>query len=233
MEHIAPHMTDVWSRTSSTYRVRAILLLGADMLLFGALCSFMFWLRTGWEFPPTYPRYGAMLWETMNISGSGQITPQDLLMKPISLKLVPMQAVVIGLTIASLVSIPILISILYRWPYSMPFCGMVAFLAVMPWLGATLVLSCMVAAYCRVKLRFRYISALLGLVPIGIYFFTASQRYAAPADILTPPLEEGLVIVPLLLSAVGSCALMALVLLIAYIVDYRPGAVAPVLAVMF
>ena len=38
---------------------------------------------------------------------------------------------------------------------------------------------------------------LLGLVPVGVYFFTASLRHAVPVDLLTPPIERGLVMAPL------------------------------------
>ncbi len=226
-------INDVWSRTAAKYRTRAVILLIANAVLFGALCCFMFWLRTGWYFPPTDQGYAEIFKATLNIAGAGQVTLYDLFNQPISLKLVPMQAVVIGLLIASLVSIPILISILYRFPASVPFCVMVAVLAVMPWLGATLLLSCAITAYSRKKLKFRFVAAILGLVPIGVYFFTASQRYAAPVDVLTPQIERGLLIAPLLLSALASCSLIAVTLTIARVVDYRPGAIAPLLAVMF
>ncbi|MCH8963355.1 MAG: tetratricopeptide repeat protein [Planctomycetes bacterium] len=224
---------DVWSRTEPKYRTRAIVLLIANMALFGGMCCFMYWLRYGWPFPPTHEEYVANFQNTLNFAGHVQITLHDLFMQPISLQLVPMQSVVIGLLIATLVSIPILVSILYRFRSSIPFCVMVSVLAVMPWLGVTLLLSCLIAAYGRLKLKFRFAAALLGLVPIGVYFFTASRGSFAPEDVLTPQIERGLVVAPLLMSALASCALMVVVLTIARVVDYRPGAIAPLLAIMF
>ena len=224
---------DVWSRTEPKYRTRAIVLLIANMALFGGMCCFMYWLRYGWPFPPTHEEYIVNFQNTLNFAGHVQITLHDLFMQPISLQLVPMQSVVIGLLLASLVSIPILVSILYRFRSSIPFCVMVSVLAVMPWLGVTLLLSCLIAAYSRLKLKFRFAAALLGLVPIGVYFFTASRGSFAPEDVLTPQIERALVVVPLLMSALASCALMVIVLTIARVVDYRPGAIAPLLAIMF
>lgn len=228
-----PVIDDVWSRTEPKYRTRAIILLIANMVLFGGLCCFMYWLRYGWYFPLTHEHYTTLFSSTLNFSSPTQITLHDLFMNPINLQWVPMHGVVIGLLIASLVSIPILVSILYRFRASIPFCLMVGFLAVMPWLGATLLLSCAIAAYGRIKLKFRFAAAVLGLVPIGVYLFTASRGYAAPQDVLTPQIERGLVVAPLLLSALASCALMVIVLTIAHVVDYRPGPIAPLLAVMF
>ncbi|MCG3137383.1 MAG: hypothetical protein HJJLKODD_01227 [Phycisphaerae bacterium] len=228
-----PPLLDVWSRTAPKYRYRAIILLILNLLLFGGLCSFMFWLRTGTLVPPTYPEYTQLFYNTFNVIGGSQITPQDLLTRPINLKLVPMHAVVVGLLIASLVSIPIVITILYRLPFALPFCAMVGFLAVMPWLGLTLLLSCFIASSWRSKIRFRFAAALLALVPIGIYFFTASWRFDAPVDLLTPQIERGLVVVPLLLSAIASCVTIAAILTIARLVNYRPGAITPVLVLLF
>ena len=228
-----PIIDDVWSRTELKYRTRAVALLLANTVLFGALCCFMYWLRYGWFFPPTHEEYRLNFIETLNFAGQLQITLYDLFMEPISLKMVPMQGVVIGLLIASLVSIPILVAILYRFGASIAFCVMVSFLAVMPWLGATLLLSCAIATYSRRKLKFRFAAALLGLVPIGVYFFTASRGYATPGDVLTPQIERGLAVAPLLLSALACCASMVIVLSIARMVDFRPGAIAPLLAIMF
>ena len=228
-----PALRDVWSRSTAKYRTRSSLLLFVNLVLFAALCCFTFWLRTGCYFPPAYDGYYEIFRNTFHITGDAQVTMYDLLMKPISLKLVPMQAIVIGLLIASLVSTPILITILYRLPAAIPFCLLVGAFAVMPWLGMTLVLSCVIASAWRSKIKFRFAAALLALIPVSIYFFTASQQYAGPVDVLTPPIERGLVVVPLLLAAIASCVFMACVLTIAKIVDYRPGAIAPLLLVMF
>jgi tetratricopeptide (TPR) repeat protein len=230
---IEPHIEDVWSRTSSKYRGRAVVLLLLNMMLFGVLCCFMFWLRTGWHFPPTYEHYADVFLGAVRIAGEGQVTPYDLVTRPISLRLVPMQGVVIGLLIASLASIPILVTILYRLPAALPFCAMVGLFAVMPWLSANLVLACVITHFVRKRLKFRFATALIAFIPIGIYLLMATRHYAAPLDLLTTPFEQGLVVVPLLLSVVASCALVASVLAIAHVVNYRPGAITPLLAVMF
>ena len=40
-------LLDVWSRSGSRYRVRAIVLLGVNVLLFAGLACFAFWVRSG------------------------------------------------------------------------------------------------------------------------------------------------------------------------------------------
>ncbi|MCH7814038.1 MAG: tetratricopeptide repeat protein, partial [Planctomycetes bacterium] len=111
--------------------------------------------------------------------------------------------------------------------------AVVAFLAMMPWLAITLVGSCILASVRRLRFQFRYASALLGLVLVIIYFIFASQQVAAPVASLENPADRIKFIAPWILAAVASCALMAFVLFIAAMVNYRPGAIAPLLALMF
>lgn len=224
---------DVWSRTAPKYRMRAVGLLLANMALFGVLCCFMFWLRTGWYFPPSYPSYDEELRTAFRFSGGQQVTVHDLLARPISLQQVPIHGVVIGLLFAALAGIPILVSILYRLPAALPFCAMVAFLAVMPWLGANLVLASAMAHYLRKRVKFRFAAGLLALIPFGVYLLVSSRKYRVEADLLASPIEQGLVIVPLLLSVVAACALIGASLAVAKVVNYRPGAITPLMAVMF
>lgn len=230
--HATPELVivDVWSRTAPRYRRRAVFMLSLMALLFGGLCCFTLWLRTGHFMPWEYSGYGALLAQSFRPVGTGQITLQDFLMYPISVQRVPMHGVTMGLLFASLSSIPLLVAILYRFPCSIVFAGMVVFLAVMPWLGVTVLLGCFVTAVRPFKLSFRYASALLGLVPIAIYFVTASWQPAgaAPSGIE----NKALLYAPWFLALLGSCVICALGLGSARLIGYRPGGIPPVLAVL-
>jgi TolA-binding protein len=135
--------------------------------------------------------------------------------------------------LAALESIPILVSILYRFPAALPFLAAVAFVAMMPWLAITLTGSCILASLRPFRFQFRYASALLGLVLVLVYFYGAARTAAEPVDSLPNPAERIKFIAPWLLATVASCILMAFALLIARMVNYRPGAITPLLAVMF
>ncbi|MHC4094225.1 MAG: tetratricopeptide repeat protein, partial [Planctomycetota bacterium] len=224
---------DVWSRSGSKYRIRAVVLLLVNVLLFAGLGCFAFWLRTGVAFAPAQEGYRRLFIETFRPSRETSITLSSLLTFPINVEEVPMQIAILGLLLAALVSIPILVSILYRFPASLPFLGVVAFLAMMPWLAITLTGSCVLASVRRLRLQFRFASALLGLVLVIVYFYGASQRVSAPVETLSNPADRIKFIAPWILATVASCALMAFVLLIARVVNYRPGAIAPLLALMF
>ena len=224
---------DVWSRSGSKYRIRAIVLLIVNVLLFAGLGCFAYWLRTGVVFAPAQEGYGRQFAETFHPSRETEITLSSLLTFPISVEQVPMQIVILGLLLAALVSIPILVSILYRFPACLPFVAVVAFLAMMPWLAITLTGSCILASVRRFRFQFRYASALLGLVLVLIYFYGASRRVSAPVEMLSNPADRIKFVAPWILATVASCALMGFVLLIARMVNYRPGAIAPLLALMF
>lgn len=226
-----PEIVDVWSRTTSRYRRRAILMLSLLALLFAGLCCFKFWLRTGVYWPWAYDDYSTLMRNSFTPTGTSQITLSDFLTYPISVKDVPAHGMTMGLLFASLSSIPILVSILYRFPCSIIFAAMVVFLAAMPWLGITVLGGCAVTAIRPFKLSFRYATALLGLVPVAVYFVMASWRPAgsAPPDIQ----HTALLYAPWFLALLGSCVICAVALGLARIINYRPGGIPPVLAVLF
>ncbi|MFO0973928.1 MAG: tetratricopeptide repeat protein [Phycisphaerae bacterium] len=222
---------DVWTRTSPKYRIRAVLLLVVTGLLFAGLCVFAFWLRTGAYTPWRFSGYWPLLGQSFNPVGANQITLVDFLLFPISVDDVPIQILIMGLLLASLASVPILVTILYRLPCGLVFCTMIAGLALMPWYGATIALGCVVASGRLVKLRFRYALAILGLLPVVVYFISATRR---PQSAFAAATTFGSKLyLPWVLAVLGSCVICGVALWIARIIQYRPGGIAPVLAVLF
>ena len=229
----ASRMMDVWSRSGSKYRIRAVILLSVNVLLFAEVGSFAFWLRSGERFAPIVPGYWGHFVQTFRFAGDNPVSLGSLLLDPISVLEVPMQIPILGLLMAALISIPILVAILYRFWASLPFIVVVGFLAVMPWLALTLLLSCILASVWPFRTRYRFMSALMGLVPVVIYLTLA---YRGSTDIIAgrvDPIDGIKFVAPWVLAVVAAAGAFAVVLMIARIVDYRPGAIAPLLAVMF
>lgn len=224
-------IVDVWSRTAPKYRRRAVVMLTLLGTLFAGLCCFTFWLRTGAYAPWAFPGYADLMARSFNPSGQDQITLSQFLLFPISVDAVPVHSVIVGLLFASLCSIPILVSILYRLPSAFVFGAMVIFFAAMPWLGLTVMGGCTLASLPRFRFSFRFASALLGLIPIGIYFISASWEPAGSAGV--PIQNKALMYAPWVLAILSSCVICAVALAIARLINYRPGGVAPVLALVF
>jgi len=226
----APVIVDVWTRTAPKYRIRAAIMLCILAGLFGGLCCFTFWLRTGDSAPWLSERYGELMARSFQPTGSEQITLSNLLTSPIDVQDVHVHAVIMGLLFASLSSIPILIAILYRFPFSVIFAGLVFFLAAMPWLGLTVLLGCAFASMRRFRFTFRYASALVGLIPVAVYFAMASWEPAGGARSIH---NQALLYAPWVLALLSSCVICAMGIGAARLIDYRPGGVGPILAVLF
>lgn len=225
------NIVDVWSRTAPKYRIRAVVMLTTMALLFGGLCCFTFWLRTGELWPWQSDAYGDILYRSITPMGTQQITLTQFLTAPINVQDVPIHTVIVGTLFASLASIPILVAILYRLPASIAFAAMVALLAAMPWLGVTVLIGCVVTALPRLRFSFRYASALLGLVPVGVYFVMASWEPAGSANRTVQ--NQALLYAPWVLALLSSCVICAVALAFARLINYRPGGVSPVLALLF
>jgi len=228
-----PPIIDVWSRTHPKYRIRAIVLLAINVLLFAGVGSFAYWLRSGEWFAPSTEGYWDQLEYTFAGVGHADVSLGSLLLDPINVEDVPMQIPILGLLMSALISIPILVAILYRFWSSLPFIAVVGLLAVMPWLAITLLASCLIASVRPFKTQFRFVSALAGLAPCVVYFILA---WSGSTEIIVgkiDPVERIKFVAPWVLAIVAASVAFALVLTIARIVDYRPGAITPLLAVMF
>lgn len=226
-------LIDVWSRSGPKYRVRAIALLAINILLFAGAASFAYWLRSGEFFAPAREGYWRSIAQTFGGVGNPDVSLAAFLLDPISIHDVPMQIPIVGLLMAAIISIPILVAILYRFWSSIPFILIIGFIAVMPWLAITLLGSCVIASVRPFRTRIRFMSAMLALIPAIVYLILA---YSGTRDVVVgriDPIDRIKFVAPWVLAVVASALLFAIVLAIARIVNYRPGAVTPLLVVMF
>ena len=227
---IRPHTMhfDVWSRWSGRYRVRAVLLLAVNALMFAALGSFAYWLRTGESFAPSVDSYWRQLADTVDFRESrDQTSLTTMLIEPMSVRDVPALIPILGILMAALISIPIIVSILYRFWSAVPFILIVAFLAMMPWLAITLTVSCIVASVKPFRTTIRFISALLGLLPACVYLYLASEGTKEAAISMMDPIDRMKFIAPWVVAIVASAVVCAVVLVLARLVNYRPGMITP------
>jgi len=226
-------LMDVWSRSGSKYRIRSILLLMLNIVLFAAVGCFAYWLRSGEVFAPARDGYWDLLSQTFRGVGRAEVSLGSLLMEPVNVQAVPIQIPIVGLLMAALISIPILVAILYRFWSSLPLIAVVGFLAVMPWLALTLLGSCMLASVRPFRTRLRFMSALIGLIPAIVYLTLAWSGTTEAVVGRIDPVDRIKFVAPWVLAVVASTLVFAIVLTIAKMVDYRTGAVTPLLAFMF
>lgn len=224
-----PEIIDVWSRTQPKYRIRAVVLLLVNLVLFCGLCAFTHWLHVARPFDFSWSSYlaPARFWDTESPNLN------DFILAPINVVEVPLHALVLGLVVAVIVALPIVVSILYRFRQALPFVLAVAVFAHMPWMAVTLLVSCVLASLRPFRMSFRFGSALVGLLPVLLYLYLATRGTPDQLADYGFPTEKSLLVAPWLLAILAAAVMLGVVLLIARVVNYRPGAVAPVLAVMF
>jgi outer membrane protein assembly factor BamD (BamD/ComL family) len=224
-----PQVVDVWSRTQPKYRIRAVVLLLANLLLFCGLCVFAHWLHFARAFDFSMQSYlaPARFWD------AAAPNLNDYILAPINVVQVPLHAIVLGMVVAVMVAVPIVVSILYRFKFALPFVAAVLVFAHMPGLTLTLLGSCILASLRPFRMRFRFGSALLALLPVLLYLYLATRGTPEKLANYGAPIQKSLLIAPWLIAMLAAAVALGAVLLIARIVNYRPGAVAPVLAIMF
>ena len=227
-----PHdavITDVWSWTARKYRIRARVLLLINLVLFCGVCAFSYWLHLAKPFDWSPASYI----EPFRFWGPQTQNLQDFILFPISVDQRPVYGIVIGLLVAGIVAVPISVSIIYRFRYALPFIAAVFIFAHMPWMAFTLLISCVLAALRPFRMSFRFGSALLGMLPVLVYLFLATRGSGDPLSASISPERKLLLAGPWLLAILAACTMLGAVIAIARVVNYRPGAVAPVMAVMF
>lgn len=224
---------DVWSRSGSKYRIRASILLTLNILLFAGAACFAYWLRSGEFFAPAREGYWDSIAEAFSGIGRPDVSLAAFLIDPIGIHDVPMQIPIVGLLMAALIAVPILVSILYRFSSSLPFLFIIGFIAVMPWLAITLFFSCIIASVRPFRTRIRFMSAMLALLPTIIYMVLAWSGTKEVVVGRIDPVDRIKFVAPWVLAIVASAGVFAIVLNIARIVNYRPGAVTPLLALIF
>jgi len=222
-------IVDVWSRAQRKYRVRALLLLLFNFLLFCGLCVFTHWLHVGRLFDFRVASYV----EPLRFWGPQTQNLYDFVLFPINVTKTPVHAIVIGLLLASIVAVPISVAILYRLLSAVPFLLAVLLFAHLPWMAVTLAVSAVLATVPPFRMKFRYGSALLGMLPVLVYLLLATRGPREPLSAAMSPQDKQLLTGTWLLAVLAACTMMAVIIFIARLVKYRPGAVAPVMTVMF
>jgi len=99
--------------------------------------------------------------------------------------------------VASIVAVPISVAILYGFIYALPFLAAVLVFAHMPWMGLTLLASCIIASVRPFRLSFRFGAGLAGMLPVIVYLILATRSTPQQMGMFSSPDQK------LLLAARG------------------------------
>ena len=131
----------------------------------------------------------------------------------------PWQILVLGLIMGIMSIVPILTSQLMSFSYSVPFILAVAFLANLPGLAFSLLISCIAVACRPLRFRSRFIAAVLCTAPQLIYL----GYYGGIRGV--EPIKWGFSFTPWVCAWIVGLVIVALVLGIGHFTRYRPGLV--------
>ena len=131
----------------------------------------------------------------------------------------PWQILVTGLLMGILAIVPILVSQLFSFGYSVPFILAVVFLANLPGLAICLLVSCIAAAARPLRFRSRFTAIALCTAPQLLYWGCFGGARAVE------PIKWGFSFSPWVCAWIISLAIAGLVLGIGHFTRYRPGLV--------
>ena len=153
-----------------------------------------------------------------------------MLLRPLSIFTHPWMILVTGLLLAVVIIVPLLVAELYHVRYCALFLACVPLLAHAPILTIVLSAACVLVVITPLRWRNPTLATLLGLVPVWLYLYIAGTGVGMQT--VAQPMEEFVLHVPLIIAALGALVAGGAVLLIAHWTRYRPGVIAPVVAVL-
>ncbi len=140
-------------------------------------------------------------------------------LNPLSIFEHPWQILILGLLMGMLAVVPVLVSQLLSFSYSIPFILSVCFLANQPGLAICLLISCIAAASRPLRFRSRFIAIALCMAPQLIYWAVFGGAKGVE------PIKLGFSYAPWICAWLTGLAIAGEVLGIGHFTRYRPGLV--------
>jgi len=201
-------------------RLRTGVFLAVNLAGFLAVNAFWQYLATGrWI---NFPR---QIYQSMRTP-----LPQTL-MEPIDILTHPWMILVAGLLLGLVILVPLVVSVLYRLLFAGLFVLIVAAVGHAPVLAVAVAAGCILAARTPLRSDMPFLAVVIGLVPVALYFYLLfAMAWEAPPVAL--PIQRWVLYAPFVVAAVSAVVGGAVILLLAKLTRFRPGAVWPVLAVL-
>jgi len=205
-------LVDIWSRPGRWARQRAYIFLAVNSCVYGGLNVFIFWLRNAKILDFSWQSYASTYHKTLI----------DMMIFPLNVQDTPVLIPIVGMLLAVIIIVPILISQLFGFRYSIIFAAEVLLIGHLPVLSLFLVACSFIAGTSRHWLPFKFGVAILSLLPIAVYFHVATHD--AP-ELQLKAIDPTLLNAPWLLAFLAAAGIAAAVLTLAKIFKYRPGGI--------
>ena len=163
-------------------------------------------------------------WGNPNVAHTGLI---EQLLSPLNILEFPGQIVVIGVLAALTCAVPIIIAQLYNLMHAIPFVLAVLFFGHNPILSLCLFVSCMAVSFDRLRLKSKFVSAVICLTPELLYWALHSGDNPQQDS-----LQWAVLYAPWALAFLLAVAIFTVVLALGHVLRYRSGIMAPVFGVL-
>lgn len=186
---------------------------GLSVLVFFLTCYF-------WQLLLPLPleiEKGAFLPDLMSLSQILNFRLSEIVNKPISIYEYPWYIVVLGTLMGLLAVVPVLVSQLLSFRFSIPLLLSIVFVAKLPLLGLFVLLSCIAVACRPLRFRSRFISVALCMAPQLIYWAIWG------GDRTADPIRWGGSFAPWIYAWLCGLTMAAVVLGVGHFTRYKPG----------
>ncbi len=205
-------LMDIWSRPGQWARQRAYIFLIINLCVYAALNVLLYWIHQAKFFDFSLASYTVTYHRTI----------MDILVFPISISEAPVLIPILGMIMAVIIAIPVLVSQLYGFRFSLMFIACILLLAHLPVLSLFMLACSFIAAASKHKLPFKFGVALLSLLPIALYFYVATRG----ANMLElRPIDPTLLYAPWIFAFLAAAVIAGSVLTVAALIKYRPGGI--------
>jgi len=205
-----------------TGRLRSAIFLGVNLIGFALVNAFWLYLSTGRWLDVRPSSYVADI--------TNPTTLPDLFERTLNVLTHPWMVLVGGLLLGVVIFIPIIVSVLYRLRYAAAFVVLVAAVGHAPAMALALAIGCLLAGRTTMRSDMPFLAAMLGLLPLGLYLYLFASAGSSAVAVL--PIQRWVLKAPFVVAVLSAVLAFAVVVGLAKVTRYRPGAVWPVLAIM-
>lgn len=154
----------------------------------------------------------------------------ESLLHPLSVVSHPWMILIAGLLLAVAIFVPLITAVLYPVVVSLALVLVVAVMGHVPILATAIGVGCVMASRTQLRSDMPFCAVVLGLVPVGLYLWLLGYSDSQAAEVL--PLQRWVLVGPMLIAIVATVLSTSASLGLARATRFRPGVVAPVLALL-
>lgn len=143
----------------------------------------------------------------------------------------PWMPVILAALLALIVVVPVAMSVMYQLVLALLFVVVCAVVGMSPEIAVILVVACLLSSRTRLRREYPFYAILFGMIPVAAYLSIVYLFCRARFELL--PLHRWILLIPFALSVVLAAGVAFMVVLMARMTKFRPGALWPSALLLF